>query len=109
MTFFFDRSPAVRRARGRWAWATVLVLVLTLAGTATAGGAFAGTLDRIGRDKMIRIAFREDAPPFSYKDQSGAPAGYMVDLCRAVAKTDGPAAVAGAERCLHSGYRQQPL
>jgi polar amino acid transport system substrate-binding protein/glutamate/aspartate transport system substrate-binding protein len=63
-----------------------MALVLALAGTATAGGAFAATLDRIGRDKMIRIAFREDAPPFSYKDQSGAPAGYMVDLCRAVAK-----------------------
>ena len=73
MTFVFDRSADVRRARGRWAWATALVLAL--AGTATAGGAFAGTLDRNGRDKMIRIAFREDAPPFSYKDQSGAPAG----------------------------------
>jgi ABC-type amino acid transport substrate-binding protein len=53
---------------------------------AMAGGAVAGTLDRIGHDHVIRIAFREDAPPFSYKDKSGAPTGYMVDLCRAVAK-----------------------
>jgi polar amino acid transport system substrate-binding protein/glutamate/aspartate transport system substrate-binding protein len=49
-------------------------------------GAVAGTLDRIGHDRTIRIAFREDAPPFSYKDKNGAPTGYMVDLCRAVAK-----------------------
>src|ERR1700741_1258380 len=34
----------------------------------------------------IRIAYREDAPPFSYKDKIGEPAGFMVDLCRAVAK-----------------------
>ena len=50
------------------------------------GVASAGTLDRIGQEKSIRIAYREDAPPFSYKDKIGEPAGFMVDLCRAVAK-----------------------
>src|SRR5262249_24397948 len=29
---------------------------------------------------------REDAPPFSFKNSIGEPAGFMVDLCRAVAK-----------------------
>jgi ABC-type amino acid transport substrate-binding protein len=48
--------------------------------------ASAGTLDRIGQEKAIRIAYREDAPPFSYKDKLGEPTGFMVDLCRAVAK-----------------------
>ena len=33
-----------------------------------------------------RQFFREDAPPFSYKDKLGEPAGFVVDLCRAVAK-----------------------
>lgn len=51
-----------------------------------AGVAAAGTLDRIGQEKSIRIAYREDAPPFSYKDKIGEPSGFMVDLCRAVAK-----------------------
>jgi ABC-type amino acid transport substrate-binding protein len=51
-----------------------------------AGAAAAGTLDRIGQDKAIRIAYREDAPPFSYKDKIGEAGGFMVDLCRAVAK-----------------------
>src|SRR5271169_5860037 len=50
------------------------------------GVASAGTLDRIGQEKSIRIAYREDAPPFSYKDKIGEPSGFMVDLCRAVAK-----------------------
>jgi ABC-type amino acid transport substrate-binding protein len=45
----------------------------------------AGTVDRIRQDKVIRIAYRTDAPPFSYKDKLGEPAGFMVDLCRAVA------------------------
>src|SRR5215831_17992597 len=49
-------------------------------------GASAGTLERISQDKTIRIAYRQDAAPFSYKDNLGEPAGYMVDLCRAVAK-----------------------
>jgi polar amino acid transport system substrate-binding protein/glutamate/aspartate transport system substrate-binding protein len=50
------------------------------------GIASAGVLDRIGQDKAIRIAYREDAPPFSYKDKIGEPVGFMVDLCREVAK-----------------------
>jgi polar amino acid transport system substrate-binding protein/glutamate/aspartate transport system substrate-binding protein len=70
----------------RAGWKRVWPAALALAWIATAGGAVAGTLDRIGRDKAIRIAFRDDAPPFSYKGKSGAPTGYMVDLCRAVAK-----------------------
>jgi len=51
--------------------------------TAVAG---AGTVDRIKQEHAIRIAYREDAPPFSYKDKIGEPAGFMVDLCRQVAK-----------------------
>ena len=60
--------------------ATIAALLVTI------GVASAGTLDRIGQDKEIRIAYREDAPPFSYKDKIGEAGGFMVDLCRAVAK-----------------------
>jgi ABC-type amino acid transport substrate-binding protein len=72
----------MRWVRGSRVWSGTLALVLT----AGAGGASAGTLDRISHDKAIRIAFREDAPPFSYKDKSGTPAGFIVDLCRAIAR-----------------------
>jgi ABC-type amino acid transport substrate-binding protein len=48
--------------------------------------AAAGTVDRIKQEQAVRIAYREDAPPFSYKDKIGEPAGFMVDLCKEVAK-----------------------
>jgi polar amino acid transport system substrate-binding protein/glutamate/aspartate transport system substrate-binding protein len=58
-----------------------------LAATAlTLGSAAAGTLDAVKQAKTIRLAVRDDAPPFSYKDKTGQPAGFMVDLCRAVVK-----------------------
>jgi ABC-type amino acid transport substrate-binding protein len=50
------------------------------------GSADAGTLDKVRQDKALRIAFRDDAPPFSFTDSIGEPAGFMVDLCRSVAK-----------------------
>ncbi len=58
------------------------LLTIGAAGAAQA----AGTLDRIAQDKAIRIAFREDAPPFSAKGKDSEPVGFMVDLCREVAK-----------------------
>jgi len=62
------------------------LMVLTALASIGAAEASAGTLDLIRKDKAIRIAYRDDARPFSYKDSNGQPAGYMVDLCRAVAK-----------------------
>lgn len=50
------------------------------------GEACAGTLDDIKANGAIRIAYREDAPPFSYrKNNAGEPMGFMVELCRSVA------------------------
>jgi ABC-type amino acid transport substrate-binding protein len=50
------------------------------------GPADAGTLDKVRQDKALRIAFRDDAPPFSFTDSTGLPVGFMMDLCRSVAK-----------------------
>jgi polar amino acid transport system substrate-binding protein/glutamate/aspartate transport system substrate-binding protein len=71
-----------RRARPERTLAMGLLIALL---SIVAGGAAAGTLDLIRQDKAIRLAYREDARPFSYKNNNGQPAGYMVDLCRAVA------------------------
>jgi ABC-type amino acid transport substrate-binding protein len=71
--------------KSRFAAVTAVVLLIMTAG-GFPGAARAGTLDRIGQDKTLRIAYREDAPPFSYKDKIGEPVGFMVDLCREVAK-----------------------
>ena len=61
------------------------VTALVAAESARADDASGGTLDRIREQKAIRIAYREDAPPFSYKDSAGEPAGFIVDICKAVA------------------------
>jgi ABC-type amino acid transport substrate-binding protein len=59
--------------------ACVAALLLTAA-MVVGEAASAGTPDRITLDKTIRLAYREDAPPFSYKDKSGEPAGYNADV-----------------------------
>jgi ABC-type amino acid transport substrate-binding protein len=46
----------------------------------------AAILDRLRQDGVIRIAYRRDAPPFSYQNADAAPGGFIVDLCQAVAK-----------------------
>jgi ABC-type amino acid transport substrate-binding protein len=56
------------------------VVVLGLFGA----NASAATLDRIKESGVIKIAYRADAPPYSYKNASDEPSGYTVDLCRAV-------------------------
>ena len=60
-------------------------LICAILLTMTAVPAVAGTIDTVRASQTIRIAYRDDAPPFSYKAADRAePVGYMVDLCRAV-------------------------
>jgi ABC-type amino acid transport substrate-binding protein len=75
-------NTTTRKRPARVGFAALLALITA----AVSCEASAGTIDRIREDKVIRIAYRIDAPPFSYKDKLGEPAGFMVDLCRAVAK-----------------------
>jgi ABC-type amino acid transport substrate-binding protein len=44
------------------------------------------TLARIRQTQTIRLAYRVDAAPFSYQSGTAAPIGYMIELCKAVAK-----------------------
>lgn len=45
----------------------------------------AGTLDQIRENGVLKIGYRVDAAPFSFKSAIGEPAGYSVDLCRVIA------------------------
>lgn len=60
--------------------------LLALAAAAAAQAAAAGVLDRAKQSGELRVAFRADARPFSFKDAQGVAQGYSVDLCRAVAR-----------------------
>jgi ABC-type amino acid transport substrate-binding protein len=63
-----------------------LALAALLGGCAStgAGTAPATTLDKIKSTKTILLGYRDSSVPFSFADQSRAPAGYQVDLCRRV-------------------------
>jgi len=52
--------------------------------------AAAATLDRVRASGVFRIGYRADAKPYSYRNDQGQPAGYIVDLCLEVAKALGP-------------------
>lgn len=49
-----------------------------------AAAALTGVLARIARAGVVRVGYREDAAPFAFVSRAGVPAGYTVDLCRAV-------------------------
>lgn len=65
----------------KWLLRSLMAALVVLSGAGEAA-----TLDRLKQDGVIRIAYRRDAPPFSFQDPGGKPAGFIVDLCQAVTK-----------------------
>ena len=72
---------SARAARGAVFSALLALTLLTLAPPV-----FAQTLDRAAQTGTFRIGYRHFAPPYSFEAADGKPAGYIVDLCREVAK-----------------------
>jgi ABC-type amino acid transport substrate-binding protein len=60
------------------------VLTLTLLLAPVLGVAQEGALKKIKSAKAVAIAYRSDAAPFSFVDESKQPTGFSVDLCRRV-------------------------
>ena len=60
-------------------------LLTLLALCAVPGIVLGGTLDQIKKSGEIRVGYRTDAPPLSFKDDSGQAAGYSVELCQRIA------------------------
>ncbi len=71
------------QAEKRWALAALAIGML--AGIAPAPQASADVLDAAKARGALRLGYRLDAPPFSYADDAGAPAGLAVKLCAAAA------------------------
>jgi ABC-type amino acid transport substrate-binding protein len=63
-----------------------LAVLALMAGFPAAAHAAGDTLDDIRKEGTLRAAFREAAAPFAYKAANGKPAGFMVELCEAVAQ-----------------------
>jgi glutamate/aspartate transport system substrate-binding protein len=46
-----------------------------------------GRLKQIGESKVVKLAYRSDANPFSFTGPQGQPDGYTVDLCKFVVRS----------------------
>ena len=64
----------------------IALLAIGVLPVATADQAAAGTLDRMRDSGKLTLGYRDDARPFSYRDESGNADGYAVALCKAVAE-----------------------
>ncbi len=71
-------------ARARAVAAASVILALALASPVHAQTTAAGTLERVKTAGKIKIGYRTDARPFSFREQSGDAQGYSIDLCREV-------------------------
>ena len=60
------------------------VFLATVMAVAVAATGSADVLDDIEKRGTVRLGVRSDAPPFSYIDRKGQPAGLAVRLCREV-------------------------
>ncbi|MEM6663292.1 MAG: transporter substrate-binding domain-containing protein [Pseudomonadota bacterium] len=74
----------------------VLAMLAGLVPAVIPAVALADVLSAIGERGIVRLGVRDQAPPFSYTDENGAPAGLAVRLCREVAALIAPKA--GQER-----------
>jgi len=72
----------------RLALAVALAVLAYFIPAAAAPAAAAGALEAIGQSGVIRMGYLPSAPPFSF-EQNGAPSGYSVQLCEAVAQDIG--------------------
>ena len=70
--------------------------ILSVAFFASLASAFAQTpipadsrLKSIIDNKTVRIAYRTDATPFSFKNEKGEPAGFSLELCQLVIQSIG--------------------
>jgi putrescine:ornithine antiporter len=75
---------SAKAARAGAASAVVLLAILSLT-LLSPLSASAGTLDQVKKTGRIRLGYRTDARPLSYKDEAGKAAGYNVALCELVA------------------------
>ncbi|HKY01333.1 MAG TPA: amino acid ABC transporter substrate-binding protein [Burkholderiales bacterium] len=71
-----------------WQWAGCLIAGLLLSGCASSpppATSSADSLTTISNTQTLKLGYREDSAPFSYKSPTGQPAGYSVEVCKRVA------------------------
>jgi glutamate/aspartate transport system substrate-binding protein len=62
----------------------LLAIAIASVGDAAPAQTFEGRLKQISETKIVKLAHRSDANPFSFVNAQGQPDGYTVDLCKFV-------------------------
>ena len=60
----------------------LLIVAFVSASTATSAQILEGRLKQIHESKVVKLAYRSDASPFSFASTPGQPDGYTIDLCK---------------------------
>lgn len=68
---------------------SAVMLALLLAPLLGHAQALEGALKKIKSSKTVAVAYRSDAAPFSFVDDSKQPSGFSIDLCRRVVASIG--------------------
>src|SRR5436305_9652796 len=86
----------VPRMRVRLTRLLALVAVAALACTASARAQavdslvrYTGTLKKVQDSGVVMLGYRENSPPFAFRDDAGKPIGYALDLCEVVVEEIG--------------------
>jgi len=61
-----------------------IILLIVFFASQLSAQKLTGTLQQIKKSGQIRIGYRVSAPPMSFLDKEGNPAGYSIDLCKAI-------------------------
>ncbi len=61
-----------------------VILTIVLTAVPLSAQELTGTLEKIDKSGRIRIGYRETEPPMSFLNEDNQPAGYTIDICRAV-------------------------
>jgi glutamate/aspartate transport system substrate-binding protein len=65
----------------------VFLFMIACAGDAALAQSPEGRLKQIGETKVVRLAYRSDANPFSFVNAKGEPDGYTIDVCKFVVQS----------------------
>jgi glutamate/aspartate transport system substrate-binding protein len=60
----------------------LFIVAFISASTATSAQILEGRLKQIHESKVVKLAYRSDASPFSFASTPGQPDGYTIDLCK---------------------------
>lgn len=80
------RSESSQGRRVGIAVVAIAIVAALLPPLAQAAPGPASTLERVRQTGKLVLGYRGDARPFSYRDESGNPAGYSVALCSRIAE-----------------------